>query len=181
MTPTCEPCAPVSPSGFKIPDKPAPEEDGSPDADHAVETAESAKGGSGLKERLMTEATSVRHLLTHLPKNPCCPVCQAGKLVKNHHRRKTPNEDSVTSFGEKCTADTLYAHGERSQGRHGEKYAVVLLDLGTDWCSCEPCCERSSKDAAVAMRAFAGPDANIKSFYSDSAKELVDVAREMSW
>ena len=126
----------------------------------------------------MEEAVSVRHLLTHLPKTPYCPVCQAGKLVKAHHRRKVPNEDNVSEFGEKCTADTLYAKGERSQGRHGEKYAVVLLDLGTDWCSCEPCCERSSRDAAAAMRSFAGPGGEIKSFYSDSAKELVDAARE---
>ena len=141
VAPVCEPCAPVSPSGFKVPDAKVPSSDGIPDTEQAVKTADSVKGGSGLKERLMEEAVSVRHLLTHLPKNPYCPVCQAGKLVKAHHRRKVPSGDDVSTFGEKCTADTLYAHAERSQGRHGEKYAVVILDLGTDWVSCEPCCE----------------------------------------
>ena len=93
-------------------------------------------GASGLKGRPLEEAVSVRHLVTHLPNGPCCPVCRAGRLVKVHLRRKVPNEDDVSTFGEKCTADTLYAHAERSQGRHGEKYAVVILDLGTDLCTC---------------------------------------------
>ena len=85
----------------------------------AVKTGKAGLGGSR-EDRLKEEAVSVRHLLTHLPKNPYCPACQAGKLVKVHHRRKVPEEEVDLPFGEKCTADTLYAHGERSQGRYGE-------------------------------------------------------------
>ena len=81
-----------------------------PDSDQAVETAEPDEGsslGKDARGRLMEEAVSVRHLMTHLPKNPYCPVCQAGKLVKAHHRRKAPNDESDLKFGEKCTAGTL--------------------------------------------------------------------------
>ena len=87
-----------------------------PDSDQAVETAEPEEGsssGKSAKERLMEVAVSVRHLMTHLPKNPYCLVCQAGKLVKVHHRRRIPNEDNVIEFWQRCTADTLYAHGAR--------------------------------------------------------------------
>ena len=101
--------------------------------------------------------------------------------MKVHHRRSVPDADEVMEFGEKVTADTPYAPGERSQGRQGEKYAVVVLDLGTGWCKCEPCCERSSRDAVVAFQRFAGPGAKIRSFYSASAKALLDEAKTSEW
>jgi hypothetical protein len=30
---------------------------------------------------------SVRHLLTHEPKNPCCPTCQRAKMTARPARR----------------------------------------------------------------------------------------------
>ena len=78
-------------------------------------------------------------------------------------------------FGDKFTADTLFAKGEHSQGRCGEKYAVVILDLGTDWVTCAPVCERSGRDAEEALRVFAGPNAEIKScllYTSPSPRDL---------
>ena len=84
--------------------------------------------------------------------------------MKAHHRRRVPGDEDALSFGKKCTADTLYARGERSRGMAGEKYAVVILDLGTEWCDCVPVCDRSSKDAEHAPRFFAGPGVTIGSF-----------------
>ena len=101
--------------------------------------------------------------------------------MKVHHRRRIPQEDAAASFGDKCTADTLFAKGEHSQGRCGEKYAVVILDLATDWVTCAPVCERSGRDAEEALRLFAGPDAEIKSFYSDYGNELRDAAKSVKW
>ena len=169
---------PVAPSA---PAK-VPKPDGKPEAVVSpVPTGKAAEGGLSKEARLREEAESVRHLLTHLPKNPYCPACQCGKLVKVHHRRRIPQEDAAASFGDKCTADTLFAKGEHSQGRCGEKYAVVILDLATDWVTCAPVCERSGRDAEEALRMFAGPDAEIKSFYSDNANELRDAAQSVKW
>ena len=88
-------------------------------------------------------------------------MCQSGELVKVHHRRRAPEAEEVSEFGEEVTADTLNPQGERNQCRHGEKYAVVVLDIGTDWCSCEPCCERPSNDAVAGLQRFAGPGARV--------------------
>ena len=101
--------------------------------------------------------------------------------MKVHHRRRIPQEDATVYFGDKCTAETLFAKGEHSQGRCGEKYAVVIFDLGTDWVTCAPVCERSGRDAEEALRMFAGPNAEIKSFYSDNANELRDAAKSVKW
>ena len=35
-----------------------------------------------------TEATSLEHLMTHLPKNAHCSACQRAKMVKQHARTK---------------------------------------------------------------------------------------------
>ena len=138
-----------------------PKLDGKPEAVVSpVPTGKAAEGSLSKESRLREEAESVRHLLTHLPKNPYCPACQCGKLVKVHHRRRTPQEDAAATFGDKSTADTLFAKGEHSQGRCGEKYAVVILDLATDWVTCAPVCERSGRDAEEALRMFVGPGAD---------------------
>ena len=55
--------------------------------------------GASREARLRMEALSVRHQLTHLPKNPFCPACQIGKLSKPHRRRRVPDEDIVVGFG----------------------------------------------------------------------------------
>ena len=38
--------------------------------------------------KLGEEATSAKHLFTHRPKNPFCPVCQKAKMLAPHARKK---------------------------------------------------------------------------------------------
>ena len=45
------------------------------------------------EERLRIEAVSLTHLLTHLPKNPFCKVCEETKIKAKQARAKDP--DSV--------------------------------------------------------------------------------------
>ena len=40
------------------------------------------------RRNLKAEAMSLAHQLTHLPKNPWCPACQAAQMNKRHARRK---------------------------------------------------------------------------------------------
>ena len=134
-----------------------------------------------LESRLRKEVKSLRHLLTHLPKNPYCPACQIGKLTKVHARRHAPDGEDNIQFGRKCTADSVYARGDKSRALDGSEYAMAFLDIGTAWLSRVPTCERSAADAREAMRDVAGPDCNIESFYSDGAKELIKAAKKLNW
>ena len=59
---------------------------------------------------LRKEAKSVHHLLTHIPKNPFCPVCQRAKMYKPSSY-KTGGIRSIKSdsFGEHLTCDHVIA------------------------------------------------------------------------
>ena len=118
---TLRPCAPSASDG---------EGDGAadlfgPDFDQAAKADEGPKGSSmpdgSRKERLMKEAESVRHLLTHLPKNPYCPVCQTGKLVKVHHRRRVPEADEAVELPNDATLCERCGCGDREE-------ALLLCD-----------------------------------------------------
>ena len=113
-----------------------------------------------------------------MPNDPYCPACQIGKLTKVHARRRAPDGDNLP-FGRKCIADTLYARGDKSRALDGSEYAIVFVDIGTNWLSCVPTCERSAADAREAMRDIVGPDSRIESFYSDGAKELIKAAKKL--
>ena len=57
-------------------------------------------------DRLKNEAFSLKHLLTHLPKNPFCKTCQRAKPQRKQHRRRTKTLGPVPqNFGDQGTAD----------------------------------------------------------------------------
>ena len=149
----CYPCAPGSPrlsardgckgcfhrAGVNA----AGESETLPEDPLYVQTHQVTDADGSKEARLRTEARSIQHLLTHLPKNPYCPSCQVGKMVKQHSRKRVPEEDEVIGFGVKCTADTLYSRGEKSRAMDASEYAIVFLDLGTKWRDAHCSCERS--------------------------------------
>jgi len=57
---------------------------------------------------LVAEASSLKHLITHHPKNPHCPVCQRAKLTSRPCRRQRLDPaDMPVEFGDLVTADHL--------------------------------------------------------------------------
>ncbi len=56
-----------------------------------------------------TEATSLWHLLTHIPKNSHCPTCQRCKLMNRHHRRGKGASFNAKAFGDQGTIDCFFA------------------------------------------------------------------------
>ena len=81
---------------------------------------------------------SLEHLLTHLPKHPDCQICKIAKMKNKHCRRKVkidrmekvPGEHD---FGLQVTGDTIVAKRENSVSSRGKKYALSMVDIGTDW------------------------------------------------
>ena len=76
---------------------------------------------SGL--RTEADAKTLRHMLTHLPKNPYCPHCQRAKMENVKLRRKgRAAAHDVANFGDLATADTMVLRGLKDRGFHGDEY-----------------------------------------------------------
>ena len=71
---------------------------------------------------LKFEATSLRHLLTHLPKNPHCVSCQQAKMRQRYSYKGAFKRD-MAQFGEIVTCDHVVAPAMRMQGMGGESMA----------------------------------------------------------
>ena len=84
----------------------------------------------GRQARLKTEASSVLHKLTHLPKNPFCDSCQRGKMKEKYSRRGAFKRN-VEKWCEQVTFDHLYSGSERAVGVDGETAGFVVRDIYT--------------------------------------------------
>ena len=79
---------------------------------------------------LRAEAKSLKHLMTHLPKNPYCDACQRAKMVNVKSFRGDGIEGyDFTKFGEHITLDTMVLHGLTNRGINGETDAIVFYDF----------------------------------------------------
>ena len=81
--------------------------------------------------RLRKEAVSLKHLLTHLPKNPYCQACLRAKLNKAPARRvRGEGAERPASFSAAVTSDHLISKDDASLGFDGDatvKCSTILL------------------------------------------------------
>ena len=134
------------------------------------------------KEALRREACSLQHLMTHVPKNPFCDICNRARMTKRTARSHGESKHvKATKFGDHITADHLINYGERNEGGSGELVAMVFKDVYTDIRYCYPAARKHTRDCVEAMKHFVGPDVEVGIFYSDEAPELKRAASEMRW
>ena len=104
------------------------------------------------KRDFKAEAKSVTHMLTHLPKNPFCSVCQRAKLENaKSYKHGGVSAHKYESFGDHVTGDTIVLHGLKDRGVGNKDNAVVMFDFGTGWTSCHPVNSRSEEDTVFAF------------------------------
>ena len=128
------------------------------------------------EDRLRAEATSVRHLMTHHPRNPYCGACAEAKIRAQPARRHDPEiKERPDRVGDLVYADHLILNDDE-KGHRGERAALTMLDLGTGCGDFVGCPNKSSKYAEEAIRHFMGSD-TIKIFYSDGSPELRKTAQ----
>jgi len=123
----------------------------------------------------MSEAYSVGHLMTHLPKNPHCAACQRAKMIVKHARRKrrrAEDSEGPQAFGECVTADHLVSKHEVDYGIDQERFGMVVLDHYSGWVWMFPTGDKTAKTAESCLKRFRG-DSEIKLMYTDNAPELV--------
>ena len=61
------------------------------------------------------------------------------------------------AFGDSVTADHLFSANEKGEGGDGERYAMVVLDLGTRWRDWLPSAERDATQSRIALQSFLSP------------------------
>jgi hypothetical protein len=105
---------------------------------------------------LFAEAVSLRHLLTHMPKNPHCEACQRAKPQHKPHKRSLGLGPRPEKFGDEITADHIVAESDISQGIGGHREALVILDRATRWIECYPLKTKGWEDAHRAFVDFLG-------------------------
>ncbi|CAE7620794.1 JNK, partial [Symbiodinium sp. CCMP2592] len=145
---------------------------------------------------LKDEAKSIRHLMTHLPKNPYCDACQRAKMenVKSF-RQDSPRDKGFEKFGEHVTIDTMVLHGLGNRGNNGETDAVVFYDLATEWLESVPVKGRTNADTLRAFQQVFGDlrDVNscsmdverryapsaIREIYCDKAREFISTCKKV--
>ncbi len=123
----------------------------------------------------------MNHMLTHLPKNRWCPICQETKVKANQARRQDPNVTFVPRrFGDLTLGDHMVLPSPAHWGSKMESAGLLLKDVGTGWRDIFPAQVKSTPESVVAMKEFAGRDL-VKEFSSDGSRELKAAAREVKW
>jgi hypothetical protein len=129
-----------------------------------------------LERARKAEATSLRHLMTHHPKNSYCPTCCIAKCQRAPHRRKHhkywKGRPRPAAFGDEITADHIVAYSVRSQGITGHQAAVVFGDRATGWFDGFPIHGKTAPDTSDALRRFMGSE-TAKRAWSDNSPELI--------
>ena len=123
---------------------------------------------------LKAEAISLRHLLTHLPKNPHCVSCQQAKM-RQRYSHKSAFKREIGQFGEIITCDHVVSPAMRMQGLGGEKTGLSFLHLFTGMIAIYPAIRQDKDETLLALRHFAGRR-KIHNIYSDNALALVKAA-----
>ena len=134
------------------------------------------------KQALIREAASAEHMLTHVPKNPYCEVCNRAKMFKPVARANGGSSQiQCENFGQHMTGDFLVTRSEPEIGIDGDKVALVMKDVHSDFKYVYPTARRNGPNAVLAFKHFVGPEDEVGVFYSDNAPELKAAARVMTW
>ena len=136
------------------------------------------RGEAALRE----EARSLRHMMTHTPKNPFCETCKCAKMYKPTKRSKG---ESLTvesnKFGDHITGDHLVTRDANEQSIDGDRVAMVMKDVATNFRWVYPSARSHAKDCVLAFRHFIAPGEEVGVFYSDAAPSIKLSCREVGW
>ena len=136
------------------------------------------RGEAALRE----EARTLRHMMTHTPKNPFCETCKCAKMYKPTKRSKG---ESLTvesnKFGDHITGDHLVTRDANEQSIDGDRVAMVMKDVATNFRWIYPSARSHAKDCVLAFRHFIAPGEEVGVFYSDAAPSIKLACREVGW
>ena len=83
-------------------------------------------------------------------------------------------------YGDLLTADHFNLRSEESKGLQGERNALAMLDVATDYIGVEAALTKDATDTELALKDFNGKH-EVRYFYSDDAGEIDQAARQLGW
>ena len=117
-------------------------------------------------------------MLTHVPKNPYCDICQKAKMFKPPSRAVGGSTKvEAEKFGDHITADFIVTRDEDELGIDDEKSALVVKDIATGFMYVYPNARRTTNATVLAIKHFVGHTEEIGVFYSDNAPELISAMK----
>ena len=137
--------------------------------------------------RLAIEAQSIEHKMSHLPKNPTCPICQRSRMYRKSVRRTRhdPLTDRgalppVDQFGQRIATDFIIVQ-KLSSGK--EHVVQVVRDEHSGWLRAFPLAKRDAATVVGNLLAFLGPAYDQPSVMvkSDQAPEVRSACRQLGF
>ena len=126
-------------------------------------------------EKLKEDATSISHMMTHVPKNPFCITCQRSKMqakpATDRKGKRSDGSDKPKGFGTEVTADHFIAKDAIDQPISGDKVGLVIHCRGSDWLDIFACPTNDAGSTETSFINFQGSKDEIKSFYSDDSRD----------
>ena len=155
-----------------------PEDDPEPEVDSEAE-AEPEPRDEKRSAQLKLEAESIEHKFTHRPKNPYCKVCQKAKMLAPHARKRGGSSTIMAKkFGDHVTIDHVITRDLRDFGIEGEKVALVVKDVCTNFRYVYPSSTKDGEQVYENLLHFFQVDDDVGIIYSDNAPELEDATRK---
>ena len=113
-------------------------------------------------QRLIAEAQSLQHRLTHFPKNPYCEICSRSKMLKRRTARVRFREEAdelekETEFGPRVAVDFIIVHKEVTWDK--ESVVFVARDEATGYLRAYPLAARSADNV---VRSLSRPLCNLQ-------------------
>ena len=139
------------------------------------------------EQRLRKEAASIEHQMSHIPKNPTCPICQRSRMYKKRvtKLRTDPLEDRgsldpVHKFGERIATDFIVVRKLKSRR---ENAVQVIRDEFSGWIRAYPITTRDTDNVSQNLLTFLGlayknPCIMCK---SDQAREIIVACKRLGF
>ena len=130
----------------------------------AVETEEVAQLPEKKENKLRKAATSVQHMLTHMPSNPFCKICSSAKMRQSGaYTVKDEDKRVAKVFGERVHGDLCFPCDQKDEPTDQEREdskvcAFVVKDDASECTGFYPLNNRKATSLAEAMRHFIGPN-----------------------
>ena len=131
--------------------------------------------------QLKLQAGSLEHKFTHRPKNPFCKVCQKTKMLVCQktkmlalRARNRGGSSTIFSnkFGDHVAIDHIVTKDLRDFGIEGEKVAVVVKDVFTNFRYVYPSATKAGEEVYESLLHYFKVDDEVGIVYSDNAPEL---------